>query len=125
MFSTSSYPTTAQKSYRCLAAIEAAKLRPEERQCQADTQRGRSQDDDRRLRGIRPQAQGSKLDQRDLGVPPAQAQDGFTDPDSRTMKRTGGGFDNCLNAQTVVGAAAHIIVAVEGVNTKSDAQATA
>ena len=36
------------------------------------------------------------------------------------MKRAGGGFDYCYNAQTAVDEAAHIIVAAEVVNTSSD-----
>ena len=43
---------------------------------------------------------------RDFGVPPAKAQDSFTDPESRIMKRAGGGFDYCFNAQTAVDEAA-------------------
>jgi len=46
----------------------------------------------------------------------------FTDPDSRIMKRAGGGFDYSYNAQTAVNETAHIIVAVEVVNTNSDVQ---
>lgn len=36
------------------------------------------------------------------------------------MKRSGGGFDFCYNAQTAVDEAAHIVVAAEVVNTGSD-----
>jgi len=35
-------------------------------------------------------------------VPEAKAQENFTDPDSRIMKRAGGGFDASYNAQTAV-----------------------
>ena len=45
----------------------------------------------------------------------------FTDPDSRIMKRAGGGFDPAYNAQTAVDEAAHIIVAAELDNTAPDA----
>ncbi len=38
------------------------------------------------------------------------------------MKRAGGGFDYCYNAQTAVDEANHIIVAAEVVNTSSDVQ---
>ena len=40
--------------------------------------------------------------QRDFGVPAPKAQDRFTDPQARIMKRTGGGFDYSYNAQTAV-----------------------
>lgn len=96
-----------------LAAIEAAKARLEERQRQADTLRGRTEGNERKPRGGKPY-------QLDFGVSPAKAQDSFTDPESRIMKRAGGGFDYQFNAQTAVDEAHHIIVAAEVVNTSSD-----
>jgi hypothetical protein len=54
-------------------------------------------------------------------VPEDKAQENFTDPDSRIMKRAGGGFDPAYNAQTAVDEAAHIIVAAELDNTAPDA----
>ena len=65
---------------------------------------------------------GGKPYQRDFGVPAPKAQDSFTDPEARIMKRAGGGFDYSYNAQTAVDEAAHIIVAAEVVNTSSDVQ---
>lgn len=115
-------PAEIERRQARLAAIEAAKARLEERQRQADTQRGRSQDDDRRPKGPDGKPKGGKPYQRDFGVPPAKAQDSFTDPESRIMKRAGGGFDYCFNAQTAVDEARHIIVAAEVVNTSSDVQ---
>ena len=113
-------PAEIERRQARLAAIEAAKARLEERQRQADTQRGRSHDDDRRPRGPDGKPKGGGPYQRDFGVPPAKAQDNFTDPQSRIMKRAGGGFDYCFNAQTAVDETAHIIVAAEVVNTSSD-----
>jgi hypothetical protein len=55
------------------------------------------------------------------GVPEDKTQENFTDPDSRIMKRAGGGFDPAYNAQTAVDEAAHIIVAAELDNTAPDA----
>ena len=55
-------------------------------------------------------------------MPEPKAQDSFTDPESRIMKRAGGGFDYSFNAQTAVDETAHIIVAAEVVNTSSDVQ---
>ena len=46
-------------------------------------------------------------------MPEDKAQDNFTDPDGRIMKRAGGGFDASYNAPTAVDAKAHIIVAAE------------
>ncbi|OIQ76433.1 transposase DDE domain protein [mine drainage metagenome] len=54
-------------------------------------------------------------------MPKDTAQENFTDPDSRIMKRAGGGFDAGYNAQTAVDDAAHIIVAAELTNSASDA----
>jgi len=53
-------------------------------------------------------------------VPEAKAQDNFTDPDSRIMKRAGGRFDASYNAQTAVDDTAHIIVAAELSNNAAD-----
>ena len=54
-------------------------------------------------------------------MPEDKDQDNFTDPDSRIMKRAGGGFVASYNAQTAVDEAAHIIVAAELTNCASDA----
>ena len=43
-----------------------------------------------------------RTDESEADEPRAKAQDNFTDPDSRIMKRTGGGFDASYNAQTAV-----------------------
>jgi hypothetical protein len=53
-------------------------------------------------------------------VPEPKAQENFTDPDSRIMKRAGGGFDPSYNAQTAVDDTAHIIVAAELGNNAAD-----
>ena len=115
-------PAEIQRRQARLAAIEAAKARLEERQRQADTQRGRSDGDERRPKDKDGKPKGGKPYQRDFGVPPPKAQDSFTDPESRIMKRAGGGFDYSFNAQTAVDEAHHIIVAAEVVNTSSDVQ---
>jgi transposase len=94
-----------------LAAISAARQRLEQRQREAETARGRGPDDKPR---------GGRY-KRAFGVPEDQAQENFTDPDSRIMKRAGGGFDASYNAQTAVDDAAHIIVAAELTNCASDA----
>ena len=105
-----------------LAAIAAAKARLEERQRQSDVQRGRTPDDERRPKDKDGKPKGGKPYKRDFGVPAPKAQDSFTDPEARIMKRAGGGFDYSYNAQTAVDETAHIIVAAEVVNTSSDVQ---
>lgn len=94
-----------------LAAIAEARQRLEQRQRDAEIERGRDPDDKPR---------GGRY-KRAFGVPEDKAQDNFTDPDSRIMKRAGGGFDASYNAQTAVDDAAHIIVAAELTNSASDA----
>lgn len=103
-----------------LDAIAAARERLEARQREADLQRGRSDDDDYKPRGKDGKPSGGRY-KRAFGVPEAKAQDNFTDPDSRIMKRAGGGFDPAYNAQTAVDETAHIIVAAELTNVGSDA----
>lgn len=95
-----------------LAAIGEARQRLEKRQREAEFERGRDPDDKPR---------GGGQYKREFGVPEDKAQDNFTDPDSRIMKRAGGGFDASYNAQTAVDDAAHIIVAAELTNCASDA----
>jgi hypothetical protein len=94
-----------------LAAIAQARQRLEQRQREAELQRGRDPDDKPR---------GGRY-KREFGMPEDKAQDNFTDPDSRIMKRAGGGFDASYNAQTAVDDTAHIIVAAELTNCGSDA----
>lgn len=102
-----------------LQEIAAAKARLESRQREADIERGRDQDDDRKPRGKDGKPKGGRY-KREFGVPQDKAQESFTDPDSRVMKRAGGGFDYSYNAQTAVDQAAHIIVAAELTNMAAD-----
>ena len=53
-------------------------------------------------------------------MPEPRAQENFTDPASRIMKRSGGGFDPSYNAQTAVDDTAHIIVAAQVSNNAAD-----
>ena len=115
-------PAELERRQARLAAIEAAKARLEERQRQSDAQRGRRPDDERQPKDKGGKPKGGKPYQRDFGIPAPKAQDSFTDPESRIMKRAGGGFDYSYNAQTAVDETAHIIVAAEVVNTSSDVQ---
>ena len=115
-------PTEIERRQARLVAIVAAKARLEERQRQSDAQRGRTPDDERLPKDKDGKPKGGKPYQRDFGVPAPKAQDSFTDPEARIMKRAGGGFDYSYNAQTAVDETAHIIVAAEVVNTSSDVQ---
>jgi transposase len=102
-----------------LDAIAAARSRLEQRQREADLERGRSDDDDQKPRGEDGKPKGGRY-KRPFGVPQDKDQDNFTDPDSRIMQRAGGGFDPAYNAQTAVDDTAHIIVAAELINNASD-----
>ncbi|MHB8951325.1 MAG: IS1182 family transposase [Rhodoferax sp.] len=115
-------PAEIERRQARLVAIAAAKARLEERQRQADTQRARTPDDERKPKDKDGKPKGGKRYQRDFGMPAPKSQDSFTDPESRIMKRAGGGFDYSYNAQTAVDETAHIIVAAEVVNTSSDVQ---
>jgi len=104
-------PAEIARREQRLVAIAEARRRLEQRQREAEVERGRSPDDKPR---------GGRY-KREFGVPQDKAQDNFTDPDSRIMKRAGGGFDASYNAQTAVDDAAHIIVVAELTNNASDA----
>ncbi len=104
-------PAELQRREERLAKIAAAKARLEARQADDDRQKGRTPDDGRKSRR-RPFA-------RDFGVPPDDAQDNFTDPESRIMK-TSSGFDQCYNGQLAVDEASQIIVATGLTNCAAD-----
>lgn len=104
-----------------LRVIRAARERLEERQRAADAARGRTPGDGRKPRDPdgNPRKGGSRY-AREFGVPKPKAQENFTDPESRIMKRAGGGFDYCYNAHAAIDATAHIIVAAELTNNGGD-----
>lgn len=102
-----------------LQVIAQARQRLEARQREADLERGRSEDDDQKPRGPDGKGKGGRY-ARPFGVPKDKDQDNFTDPESRIMPRSGGGFDPAYNAQTAVDDKAHIIVAAEVINNASD-----
>jgi hypothetical protein len=103
-----------------LNAIAQARARLEQPQRDADLERGRSDHDDRRPKGKDGKTKGGRY-KREFGTPENSAHDNFTDPDSRIMKRAGGGYDASYNAQTAVDVTAHIIVAAELTDNASDA----
>lgn len=104
-------PAELQRREARLAKIAAAKARLEARQADEDRQKGRTPNDGRKSRR-RPFA-------RDFGVPPEDAQDNFTDPESRIMK-TSSGFDQCYNGQLAVDEASQMIVATGLTNCAAD-----
>jgi transposase len=105
-------PAELQRREERLATIAAAKARLEARQADEDRQKGRTPDDGRKGRGTKPFA-------RDFGVPPDDAQDNFTDPESRIMK-TSSGFDQCYNGQIAVDETTHLIMATGLTNCGAD-----
>jgi len=76
------------------AAIKALK----EEQAQKDAAAGRGKGRTKKLK-------------RPNGTPPDNAQYNFTDPESRIMKTSSGGYEQCFNAQVAVDAERQIIVA--------------
>lgn len=105
-------PAELQRREERLAKIAAAKARLEARQADADREKGRNPDDGRKGKGRKPFA-------RDFGVPPDDAQDNFTDPESRIMK-TSSSFDQCYNAQLAVDEASQMIIATGLTNCAAD-----
>jgi transposase len=105
-------PAALQRREERLAKIAAAKARLEARQAAEDRQKGRTPDDGRKGRHYKPFA-------RDFGVPPDDAQDNFTDPESRIMKASHG-FDQCYKGQIAVDEATQLIVATGLTNCAAD-----
>ena len=99
-----------------LATIQAAKARLEARQREADLKRGRHEDDDQQPKG------GGRPYKRAFGVPEEKAQDNFTDPESRIMKTSSKGYEQCYNAQIAVDDTAQVIVAADVTQSASDSR---
>jgi transposase len=98
-----------------LKVIAEAKARLEERQRQADKADARVVDEDGVTRGMT-----GRRCVHAYGVPRSDAQDNFTDPDSRIMPTAAGGFEQCYNAQAAVDEGSHLIVAAQLINSSSE-----
>jgi transposase len=112
-------PQELARREKRLEVIQAAKARLEARQREKDESEGRSADDHRDASGLRPQGGRSKY-RRDFGVPPDKTQDNFTDSESRIMKTSSGGFEQCYNGQIVVDAEEKIVIAAHVTQNASD-----
>lgn len=97
-----------------LQTIREAKKRLEERQAEADREKGRHEGD-----GGRPNGKKGRPYKKEFGQPEEKAQESFTDPESRIMKM-GNGFEQSYNAQASVDEARQIIVAVGMTNCAAD-----
>lgn len=111
-------PEELQRREGRLEKIREAKKRVEARQREEDKAAGRKEDDQKP--GDPPKGGGSKGSQRKFGEPKDKKQDNFTDPESRIMKTSSQGFQQCYNAQTVVDEQEQIIVAADVGNAATD-----
>ena len=96
-----------------LAAIRRAKARLEAEQRAADDARGRKPGQKRNPKGGHPY-------KRPYGEPEEKAQSNFTDPESRIMKTSSEGFQQCYNAQTAVDGDCQLVVATAVTDNASD-----
>jgi transposase len=97
-----------------LQKIQEARQRLEARQAEADREAGREPDDQDRT------GKPGKPFKRAFGEPEEKAQENFTDPDSRIMKRGSSGFEQCYNTQIAVDETHRIIVAAGVTQSASD-----
>ena len=99
-------PAELERRESRLKAIQEAKGRLEAAQRESDEARGRKPGQDRNPKGGQPY-------KRAYGEPEKKAQSNFTDPESRIMKTSNEGFQQCYNAQLVVDEAHQVIVATD------------
>ncbi len=96
-----------------LTAIRAAKARIEARAREADDARGRRPGEQRNPKG-------GWCYKRGYGELEEKAQDNFTDPESRIMKTSAQGYQQCYNAQLAVDGANRMIVSAQVSSNASD-----
>jgi transposase len=111
----SGLPAELKRRSDRLKVIEAAKARLEERQRRADKADARTVDEGGMTRGMT-----GRRCLRAYGVPQPDAQDNFTDPDSRIMPTSGGGFEQCYNGQAAVDEGSQLIVAAQLINSSAE-----
>jgi transposase/IS5 family transposase len=97
-----------------LQKIQEARKRLEARQAEADQEAGREPDDQDRT------GKPGRPFKRRFGEPDEKAQENFTDPDSRIMKRGSSGFEQCYNVQIAVDEEERIVVATGVTQSASD-----
>jgi hypothetical protein len=107
-------PEELQRRESRLKKIREAKKRLEQRQAEEDREKGRHEGD-----GGRPNGKKGQPFKKEFGQPREKAQDNFTDPESRIMKK-GNGFEQSYNAQASVDEEHQIIVAVGVTNCAAD-----
>jgi transposase len=96
-----------------LAAIRAAKARLEEAARERDDARGRRPEWDRNPKG------GSSYKLK-YGEPEAKDQANFTDPESRIMRTSTEGYQQCYNAQAVVDGESQLVLGAAVTDNASD-----
>jgi len=107
-------PAELSRREERLEKIQEARKRLEARQAEADRETGREPDDQDRT------GKPGKPFSRPFGAPPDKAQENFTDPDSRIMKRGSSGFEQCYNVQIAVDEEERIVVATAVTQSASD-----
>ncbi len=109
-------PAELSRREERLQKIAEARKRLEARQAEEDREAGREPgDQDRTGKPGRPF-------KRRFGEPEEKAQENFTDPDSRIMKRGSSGFEQCYNVQIAVDESERIIVATGVTQNASDVE---
>lgn len=106
-------PTELQRREDRLRKIQEAQQRLEARQREKDEQKGRSPKLGRKS------SRGGRDFKRDFGVPPDEAQDSFTDPESRIMKSSAG-YVQAYNPQIAVDEDSRLIVGTLVSNNAAD-----
>ncbi len=106
-------PAELARREKRLEAIRAAQARLEAAARERDDARNRKPGQDRPARGGRPYKLG-------YGEPDPRAQSNFTDPESRIMRTSTEGYQQCYNAQTAVDDENQLVVGASVTDNGSD-----